>query len=34
MTDRSGIICAGNWTPGDKTMLEDPKGSKDYFSAL
>ena len=23
-----------NWTPGEKTMLEDPKGSKEYFSAL
>ena len=27
-------VCPMNWTPGDKTMLEDPKGSKEYFSAL
>ena len=27
-------VCQANWTPGEKTMLEDPKGSKEYFSAL
>ena len=27
-------VCPANWTPGDKTMLEDPTGSKEYFSAL
>ncbi len=27
-------VCPAGWTPGDKTMLEDPKGSKEYFSAL
>ena len=27
-------VCPANWTPGDDTMLEDPKGSKDYFSKL
>jgi len=27
-------VCLANWTPGEKTMLEDPKGSKEYFSAL
>ena len=27
-------VCTANWTPGEKTMLEDPKGSKEYFSAL
>ena len=27
-------VCPANWTPGDKTMLEDPKGSKEYFSSL
>ncbi len=27
-------VCPANWTPGDKTMLEDPKGSKEYFSTL
>ena len=27
-------VCHANWTPGEKTMLEDPKGSKEYFSAL
>ena len=27
-------VCPANRTPGEKTMLEDPKGSKEYFSAL
>ena len=27
-------VCPANCTPGEKTMLEDPKGSKEYFSAL
>ena len=27
-------VCPANWTPAEKTMLEDPKGSKEYFSAL
>ncbi len=27
-------VCPANWTPGEKTMSEDPKGSKEYFSAL
>jgi len=27
-------VCPANWPPGEKTMLEDPKGSKEYFSAL
>ena len=27
-------VCPAGWTPGDKTMLEDPKGSKEYFSSL
>ena len=27
-------VCPANWTPVEKTMLEDPKGSKEYFSAL
>ena len=27
-------VCPANWTPGEKPMLEDPKGSKEYFSAL
>ena len=27
-------VCRANWTPGEKTMLEDPKCSKEYFSAL
>jgi len=27
-------VCPAGWTPGDKTMKEDPKGSKEYFSAL
>ena len=27
-------VCPANWNPGEKTMLEDTKGSKEYFSAL
>ncbi len=27
-------VCPANWTPGDKTMMEDPEGSKEYFSTL
>jgi len=27
-------VCPANWTPGAATMLEDPKGSKEYFSAI
>ena len=27
-------VCPANWTPGEKSMLEYPKGSKEYFSAL
>jgi len=27
-------VCPAGWTPGDKTMKPDPKGSKEYFSAL
>jgi peroxiredoxin (alkyl hydroperoxide reductase subunit C) len=27
-------VCPANWTPGDKTMKEDPVGSKEYFSAI
>ena len=27
-------VCPANWTPGDKTMKEDPIGSKEYFSAI
>ncbi len=27
-------VCPANWTPGDQTMLEDPIGSKEYFSKL
>ena len=26
-------VCPANWTPGDKTMKEDPTG-KEYFSAI
>ena len=32
--NNKGCVCPVNWTPGDKHMLEDPKGSKEYFSAL
>ena len=27
-------VCPANWTPGAATMLEDPQGSKEYFSAI
>ncbi len=27
-------VCPANWTPGDKTMKEDPVGSKEYFQTL
>ena len=27
-------VCPANWTPGEKTMKEDPVGSKEYFSAI
>ena len=27
-------VCPANWTPGAATRLEDPKGSKEYFSAI
>ena len=27
-------VCPAGWTPGDKTMKEDPEGSKEYFSSL
>ena len=27
-------VCPAGWTPGDKTMKEDPQGSKEYFSSL
>jgi len=27
-------VCPAHWTHGEKTMLEDTKGSKEYFSAL
>jgi peroxiredoxin (alkyl hydroperoxide reductase subunit C) len=27
-------VCPANWKPGDKTMIPDPKRSKDYFSAI
>ena len=27
-------VCPANWTPGAATMLEDPKGSKEYFSSI
>ncbi|MAR06641.1 MAG: peroxiredoxin [Cyanobium sp. NAT70] len=27
-------VCPANWTPGEKTMKEDPKGSKEYFASI
>ena len=28
-----GEVCPADWTPGDKSMKADWKGSKEYFSA-
>jgi alkyl hydroperoxide reductase subunit AhpC len=28
-----GEVCPANWTPGEKTMKPDPKGSQEYFKA-
>ncbi|PBK62021.1 peroxiredoxin [Armillaria solidipes] len=33
-TDKHGEVCPANWHEGDKTMKADPKGSKEYFSAV
>ncbi|SJL17987.1 probable TSA1-thiol-specific antioxidant [Armillaria ostoyae] len=33
-TDKHGEVCPVNWHEGDKTMKADPKGSKEYFSAV
>ncbi|SJL15076.1 related to TSA1-thiol-specific antioxidant [Armillaria ostoyae] len=33
-TDKHGEVCSANWHKGDKTMKADPKGSKEYFSAV
>jgi len=27
-------VCPAGWTPGQKTMKPDPKGSKEYFKAI
>jgi peroxiredoxin (alkyl hydroperoxide reductase subunit C) len=27
-------VCPAGWTPGEKTMKPDPKGSKEYFAAI
>jgi peroxiredoxin 2/4 len=27
-------VCPAGWTPGDKTMKPDPKGSKEFFAAI
>ena len=27
-------VCPAGWKPGEVTMKPDPKGSKEYFSAL
>jgi alkyl hydroperoxide reductase subunit AhpC len=31
-TDEHGEVCPANWTPGDATMVADPKASKSYFA--
>lgn len=32
-TDKHGEVCPANWKPGQKTMVADPKKSKEYFAA-
>lgn len=32
-TDEHGEVCPANWKPGQKTMVADPKKSKEYFAA-
>jgi alkyl hydroperoxide reductase subunit AhpC len=27
-------VCPAGWKPGDKSMKPDPKGSKEYFTAI
>lgn len=27
-------VCPAGWKPGEKSMKPDPKGSKEYFSAV
>jgi alkyl hydroperoxide reductase subunit AhpC len=31
---KSGDVCPANWTPGEKSMKPDPKGSQEYFSTV
>ena len=31
-TDTHGEVCPADWTPGQRTMKPDPKGSKTYFA--
>jgi len=33
-TDTHGEVCPANWQPGDLTMIAEPTGSKEYFSAV
>jgi len=32
-TDEHGEVCPAGWKPGKKTMVADPKGSKEYFES-
>uniref|UniRef100_A0A1A9WDD0 thioredoxin-dependent peroxiredoxin n=1 Tax=Glossina brevipalpis TaxID=37001 RepID=A0A1A9WDD0_9MUSC len=32
-TDEHGEVCPANWKPGQKTMVADPRKSKEYFAA-
>ncbi|KAG8070928.1 hypothetical protein GUJ93_ZPchr0006g41533 [Zizania palustris] len=32
--DNPDEVCPAGWKPGDKSMKPDPKGSKEYFSAI
>jgi alkyl hydroperoxide reductase subunit AhpC len=32
--EKHGEVCPAGWKPGDKTMIADPKKSKEYFSAV
>jgi len=31
-TDEHGEVCPANWKPGQKTMVADPRKSKEYFA--
>ena len=32
-TDKNGVVCPANWTPGSNTIKPDPKDKLEYFQA-